>query len=81
MCGVYGCKNCKNHKVWCSNNYYEDDEHECMIGEFDEPAFDVSNEEMEDIFERVWCNGEEWDDVKEQICPYYIEYISRPEYF
>ena len=81
MCGNYGCKNCKNHKVWYSHDYWSPDEHECIIGEFDKPAFDVSDKEMEDIFERVWCEGEEWDNVEEQICPFYNEYIPPYENF
>ena len=25
------------------------------------------------IYTRVWENGEEWDSIYDQICPYYVE--------
>lgn len=78
MCGNYGCKNCKHHKVWYSHDYWSPDEHECIIDEFDEPAFNVSDEEFENIMDRVWTWGEEWNTYDEQICPYYKEYIPKP---
>ena len=78
MCGNYGCKNCIYHKVWYSNDYWSPDEHECIIGEFDKPTFEVSDEELENIMDRVWTYGEEWNTVEEQICPYYKEYIPNP---
>ena len=74
MSGWYGCKNCICHKVWYSNDYWSPDEHECIIGEFDKPDFEVSDEELDTIFTRVWENGEEWNKAEEQICPYYKEY-------
>ena len=77
MCGKYGCENCKNHKVWYSNDYWLPDEHECIIPDNAEPDFEVSNEELEDIFYRVWSHGDEWNTEEEQICPYYKEYIDR----
>lgn len=77
MCGKYGCENCKNHKVWYSNDYWLPDKHECIIPDNAEPDFEVSNDELEDIFYRVWSNGDEWNTEEEQICPYYKEYIDR----
>lgn len=76
--GNYGCKNCKNCKVYYSNDYWSPDEYECIVGEFDTPDFELSDEELEDVFDRVWGDGEEWNTYEEQICPYYKEYIPNP---
>ena len=80
MCGWYGCKNCIYHKVWYSNDYWSPDEHECEISNerLQNPDFEVSDEKLDNIFTRVWENGEEWDRSEEQICPYYKEYIPNP---
>ena len=80
MCGNYGCKNCIYHKVWYSNDYWSPDEHECIISDdrLQNPDFEISDDEVEQVFDRVWTNGEEWNNSKEQICPYYIEYIPNP---
>lgn len=80
MCGNYGCKNCICHKVWYSNDYWLPDEHECIIPKtrLNKPDFEISDEELDNIFTRVWENGEEWNTVEEQICPYYKEYIPNP---
>ena len=80
MCGNYGCKNCICHKVWYSNDYWSPDEHECIIPKerLNKSDLEVSDEELDAIFTRVWENGEEWDNSEEQICPYYKEYIPNP---
>ena len=77
MCGKYGCENCENHKVWYSNDYWSPDEHECVIPDNAEPDFEVSNEELENIFDRVWTYGDEWNTEEEQICPYYKQHIEK----
>lgn len=80
MCGWYGCKNCKFHKIYYSNDYWSPDEHECIISDnrLQNPDFEISDDEAEQVFDRVWTNGEEWNSSEEQICPYYIEYIPNP---
>lgn len=83
MCGNYGCKNCMYHKVWYSHDYWSPDEHECVIPKerLNNPDFEVSDEKMENILDIVWTYGNEWNNSEEQICPYYNEYIPRPEDF
>lgn len=83
MCGNYGCKNCTYHKVWYSNDYWSPDEHECIIPDdrLQTPDFDFDEDDVDDIYERCWGKGEEWNISEEQICPYYKEYIPRPEDF
>lgn len=80
MCGWYGCKNCKFNKIYYSNDYWSPDEYECVISNdrLQNPDFEISDDEVEQVFDRVWTNGEEWNSSEEQICPYYIEYIPNP---
>lgn len=82
-CGNYGCKNCKYHKVWYSNDYWSPDEHECIIPKdrLENPDFECSDEELDNIFDIVWVYGNEWDNSEKQICPYYTEYIPDIEDF
>lgn len=72
----YGCKNCKRCKVY-KGDYWTPDEWECVIPKNAKPLFPITDEEAEDIYTRVWENGEEWDSIYDQICPYYVE----AEYF
>ena len=78
----YGCKNCKYHKVY-KGDYWTPDEHECIIpnSRLENPDFEITDEQADEIFTRVWENGEEWDRSWEQICPYYKEYIDPENYF
>ena len=71
-----GCRNCEHHKIWSSNDYWLPEEHECEIPKYrlNEPDFEISDEELEQVFDRVWTQGEEWWD--DQICPYYDPYIE-----
>lgn len=79
-CGNYGCKNCKYFRHYVSYNYYEPDEYDC-VASADDPAFIVnSDEEENEIFERVYGNGEEWNSEDEQICPYYKMIDFNEEY-
>ena len=75
----YGCKNCKWHKVY-KGDYWTPDEHECVIPKNMKPLFPVTEEDEDEIFTRVWENGEEWDRYWEQICPYYKEHIIDDRY-
>lgn len=75
-CGTYGCKNCQRHKVYYSYDWYSPDEHECDVPNKAIPAFELSDEELEQVFDRVWMYGEEWEHSWEQICPYYKEHID-----
>ena len=83
MCGNYGCKNCEHHRVWYSNDYWSPDEHECVIpaDRMDNPDFDIDDLDLKDIMDRVWSQGEEWDEYDEQICPFYNHFIPSFEDF
>ena len=74
-CKNYGCKNCKWFRYYPSHNYYEPDDYECSIDEDYEKEINAQNtytqNELDDIFERVFCDGEEWDNLDEPLCPYY----------
>ena len=67
----YGCENCKFCRCY-PGDYWTPDEYECTS-----ECEDIT----EQIFERVWSDGERWDTSEEQICPGYEEYIDRtPDY-
>lgn len=76
----YGCKNCKWFRYYPSNSYYEPDDYECSIDEEYEKKImeqiSYSCKELDDIFEKVFGDGEEWDSSEEQLCPYYKERIK-----
>ena len=78
MSSGYGCSNCKYHKVYRSYDYWSPDEHECEIpkSRLENPDFEITDEQADDIFTRVWENGEEWEHCWEQICPYYKEHVN-----
>ena len=76
--GNYGCKNCAYHTIYFSNDYWSPDEHECNVPDNVEPDFELSDAELDDVYDRVWGDGEEWNTSEEQICPYYKEYIEPP---
>lgn len=65
-----GCNNCK----WCKcyrGDYWTPDEYECVCGD---KAFEgMTQEQIDDTYERAWINGEEWKDNEEPICPAYEE--------
>ena len=77
----YGCKNCAYHRVY-HGDYWTPDEHECDIpkNRLENPDFEITDEQADNIYTRVWENGEEWDRCWEQICPYYKEYIDFGNY-
>lgn len=75
-CGNYGCKNCVYNKVYPSNDYWTPDEYECTVPYDATPDFELSDEEFEDVLDRVWGDGEEWNTQEEQICPYYREDLN-----
>jgi len=69
-----GCSNCK----WCHcypGDYWTPDDYECKADDFGE----VTEEELDTIFTRVWENGEEWKYSEEPICPAWEEYSYEPE--
>ena len=58
-----GCNNCK----WCkcySGDYWTPDDYECQSS-----CEDIT----EEVFQRVWENGEEWKNDEDPICPGYEE--------
>lgn len=71
-----GCKNCRYCKCYCGD-YWTPDEYECQGENFG----DISDEEFDAIFTRVWENGEEWSSTEEPICPAWKEYDSEEEYW
>ena len=73
---MYGCENCIHHKVWYSNDYWSPDEHDCVVPQGTEPQFELSDDELDDAFTRVWERGETWKNSEEQICPYYERYLG-----
>ena len=83
MCGKYGCKNCMFFCYYPSFDYYVPDEYYCAAIEDESHYKEVNenitytDEELDNIFDRVYGDGEEWDSVEEQICPYYIERIEK----
>ena len=77
FCGDYGCKNCEWFHCYPSYNYYVPDDYECMINKdhfkkVNEEIF-YNDEEIEKRFDRAYCDGEEWNNGEEPICPYYKE--------
>lgn len=74
-----GCKNCQNFHTYTSYNYYEPTDYECMVKDDAEPLFYTTDDELDNIYTRVWEDGEEWDDDEKPICPYYI--MREYEYF
>lgn len=56
-----GCKDCKYCKCY-PGGYWDPDDYECIS----------NNEDItEEVFDRVWANGEEWDENEKPICPGY----------
>lgn len=81
-CGKYSCQNCKWFKYSPSDNYYyEPDIYECSIDKKYEKKINeevsYTKDELDAIFVRVYYDGEEWDNAKEPLCPYYKKRIIR----
>lgn len=58
-----GCNNCR----WCKcyrGDYWTPDEYDCKSS-----CEDIT----EEVFQRVWENGEEWKNNEDPICPGYEE--------
>ena len=70
-CGDYGCKNCEFHKVYYSNDYFSPDDEECDVPKNTRPLFELSDEELDEVYTRVWENGEEWNYNDRPLCPYH----------
>ena len=75
-----GCSNCRYCKCYPGGYYIGPDEYECtselmMNG----TGTDLGDEVLEDIFTRVWENGEEWSD-EEQLCPGWEEEMEYEDY-
>ncbi len=63
-----GCKDCKYCKCY-PGGYWDPDDYECVCGY---KAFEgMTQEQIDDTYERAWINGEEWDENEEPICPAY----------
>ena len=85
-CGNFGCKNCEWFRRYPSNNYYEPDDYDCVADSSEyfkevNKTLTYSDEELEEILDRVYCDGEEWDNADEQICPYYRYYTIDEKIF
>ena len=78
---MYGCYNCRWHKIYKSNSYYEPDEHECEIPSYITPDFELDDEELDRAITRCWSFAEEWNNWEDQICPYYQEADYYDEYY
>lgn len=61
MC-KYGCENCKYFRRY-PGGYWEPDDYECT----------VDGPESEELFIRVWENGETWTDSEHPLCDRYEE--------
>lgn len=63
-----GCSNCRYCKCY-PGDYWTPDDYECTAPIMtDGTDNDLADEVLDDIFTRVWENGEEWQDG-EQLCP------------
>ena len=73
----YGCKNCEYLKAHYKD-YWKPAEYKCEVpsDRLENPDFEFTDEQAQDIFIRVWGQGEEWGHSSEQICPYYKEHID-----
>ena len=77
MSGVNGCRNCRYCKCY-PGDYWTPDEYECQMPDKD---YNLTDEEIEEVFTRVWENGEGWGDDDKPICPAWeeINEIDYPE--
>ena len=64
-----GCRNCEYCKCY-KGNYWTPDDYEC-VGNIDDAG--LTEEEIDTLIDRVWTNGEEWNDNDEPICPAWKE--------
>lgn len=63
-----GCRNCRYCKCY-PGDYYTPDDYECTSPILElGTGIDLADEVLDDIFTRVWEDGEEWEDG-EQLCP------------
>ena len=70
----FGCEDCKYYQIY-HGDYWTPDECECIgVDKFDE--LDLSPEEVDTIFTRVWVNGEQWNNASDQICPVFEQYVD-----
>ncbi len=58
----HGCMNCRHSKCY-PGGYWEPDDYECT----------VNGPESEELFIRVWENGETWIDKEDPLCNKYLE--------
>ena len=65
----HGCKDCKYCEYY-PGNYWTPADYECMMPDKD---YGLTAEQADDIFTRVWENGEEWKYNEEPICPAWEE--------
>lgn len=56
-----GCRDCKYCKCY-PGGYWDPDDYECVS---------TSDAITEEVIDKVWVNGEEWDENEEPICPGY----------
>ena len=66
----YGCENCKNLKCYPGGRW-EPDDYECT----------KEGPESEELFIRVWENGETWSDSSNPLCPLYSELKEEDFYY
>ena len=65
MRGCFNCRYCKYYP----GDYWTPDDSECTAPIItDGTDNELADEVLDDIFTRVWENGEEWSD-EEQLCP------------
>ena len=65
---THGCNDCKYCKCYSGDRWTPDD-YECVGLD----RTDVKEEVTQEHFDRVWVDGEEWNDNEEPICPCYEE--------
>lgn len=65
-----GCRNCR----WCKcykGDYWTPDDYECVGYMRSDKEINLTDDECDTIFDRVFGDGEEWDDDTEPLCPFW----------
>lgn len=64
----HGCNDCKYQKCY-NGDYWTPDDYECVGLDRTDTTVEIS----EETFDRVWADGEGWEDNEEPICPLWEE--------
>ncbi len=67
---THGCSDCMYCKIYYGD-YWTPDEYECQMTDMIDKGYGLTDEQADEIFTRVFENGEEWGDNDKPICPAY----------